>query len=231
MKARYLLFAIAVCTGVVGGWLLIQPVGDNAFEGETVLELRQLLDREQERALALNESLSEYESLLADYQHEQKAHTAAAMEETLEDLEKNAGLTDREGGGLLIRIKPEEHPYETDQHVRVEHLRRLLNDLNRYEAEDVAIGHERITTQSAFREVNQIPHINGNPLPALPLTVYVLTDEPAELKSQMQVAESVQWLENDRANVNMTPAEAVSLPAFSQELRMQHFSANEEGEK
>ncbi|UTW70967.1 DUF881 domain-containing protein [Anaerobacillus sp. HL2] len=47
----------------------------------------------------------------------------------------------------------------------------LINELNIYNAKEIAIGSQRIISTSAIRDVNGVTHVNARRIPNLPLKI------------------------------------------------------------
>src|ERR1700730_17888058 len=71
-----------------------------------IFQLQSDLAKEQKQHIDLNSELTQSEQLLNRYQSSQKENLVETMKETLQQQKVEAGLTQKEGPGDLIVIKP-----------------------------------------------------------------------------------------------------------------------------
>lgn len=191
-----------------------------------VRELRQELVQEQEKRQQLADEIENTESLLSQYRQslEEQQEIDSVIEEQIEALRESAGLTEVSGEGLVITIKSlyENDAYvgSTSQNVSPDFLRSLLNELNIYQAKEIAIGTERIISTSTFYEVNGTTQVNTRRLPPLPIEVKVLSDDVERLHNQMVVSAAVELAEIEGLQLEFEIRDEITLPAFDQTPRV-----------
>lgn len=222
----------AIITTVIGFMLAIQfqttqePV---VRDTRDILELRQALKVEKERQLELNNEIKKYQTLLNQYED---SLVESVMEEAIDRLREDVGLTEVTGPGIILEVKPFFNDSTTRNSyysVSPELLRRLINELNIYNAKEIAIGNQRIITTSAIRDVNGITHINARRIPPLPLKIMVLTDDPEKLHHEMVVSQSVEYFAIENFSLTSTPVNEMTLPAYEQTLRVRYMEQVKEG--
>ncbi|MGO4887869.1 DUF881 domain-containing protein [Anaerobacillus sp. MEB173] len=222
MKDRRVVFAII--TTVIGFMLAIQFQTTNepiVRDTRDILELRKDLTAEKERQQELNNEIKKYETLLSQYED---SLVESVMEEAIDELKNEVGLTEATGPGIIIEVTPifndgTQHYYT----VPPELLRRLINELNIHGAKEIAIGNQRIVTTSAIRDVNGVTHINARRIPPFPLKILVLTDDPERLHNEMIVSQSLEYFAIENLSLSITPVNEITLPAYEQILRVRYM--------
>lgn len=145
------------------------------------------------------------------------------MIEAMADLESRAGLTPVSGEGVIIEIKPMYTDYGfVPQTVPAHLLRFLINELNIYNAKEIAIGNQRIISTSAIRDVNGVTHVNARRIPNLPIQVKVLANDAQKLHHEMIVSQSVEYFAIDNLSLTSTPINFTTVPAFEQSIRVRY---------
>jgi uncharacterized protein YlxW (UPF0749 family) len=169
VKDRMIIFAIV--TTIIGFMVAIQfkttkePV---VRDTRDILQLRQDLRIEKERQQELNQEIEK--QLLLLNQLQEKENIEDVMIQALNDLKNRAGLTPESGEGIILEIKPMYTDFGyVPQTVPPHLLRFLINELNIYQAREIAIGSQRIISTSAIRDVNGVTHVNARRIPNLPL--------------------------------------------------------------
>lgn len=220
---RMMIFAIV--TTIIGFMVAIQfsttsePV---IRDTRDILQLRQELRVEKERQQELNHEIDKQLSLINQLQEEDNIEDV--MIKAVNDLKEQAGLTPISGEGIIIEIKPLYTDYGYIPETVPPHLLRILiNELNIYNAKDIAIGEQRIISTSAIREVNGQTHVNARRIPKLPLKIKVLASDAEKLHHEMIVSESVEYFAIENLSLTSTPINFVVLPAYEQSLRVRYL--------
>lgn len=194
-----------------------------------VRELRRELMAEQERHQQLNSEIEKAQALLAQYEqtlHNREDDISDVLSEQIAALRKEAGLEEEVGPGLLVTIDSLYHEQFFGQARRTppaDVFRFLINELNIYGAESIAVENERIISTSAFRDVNNMTHLNSRRLPPLPIEVKVLSEKAETLQNQMVVSESVEYFEIEGFSVTFEIVEELELPAYDQTPRVRYM--------
>lgn len=194
-----------------------------------VRELRRELMAQQERHQQLNSEIEKAQALLAQYEqtlHNREDDITDVLSEQIAALRKEAGLEETVGPGLIVTIDSLYHEQFFGQARRTppaDVFRFLINELNIYGAESIAVENERIISTSAFRDVNNMTHLNSRRLPPLPIEVKVLSEKAETLQNQMVVSESVEYFEIEGFSVTFELVEELELPAYDQTPRVRYM--------
>ncbi|WNB90483.1 DUF881 domain-containing protein [Bacillus sp. NEB1478] len=234
MKERQWMFATIAL--ILGGMLAIQfETTNNPIIRDTrdLYELRADLEKEKQRQQELNEELERYNDLLENYKGNGKEEKIAAMEEALADLKKQAGLTTVSGQGIVITIEPfNDELIGVDRPVakiEPDMLRRLVNELNRYDAKEISIGDQRVISKTPVREVNGDIYINNEPISSFPIEIKVLAKNSEKLQQKIIASPAVEEFVRENFNVESTPKSKVILPAYEKPVRVKFMKPVKEG--
>lgn len=216
----------AIVTTIIGFMVAIQfkttkePV---VRDTRDILQLQQDLRIEKERQQELNQEIEK--QLLLLKQLDEKEDVEDVMIEALNNLKERAGLTPLSGEGIILEIKPMYTDYGyVPQSVPPHLLRILINELNIYNAKDIAIGNQRIISTSAIRDVNGVTHVNARRLPNLPLKIKVLANDAEKLHHEMIVSQSVEYFAIENLSLTSTPINFTTLPGYDQSIRVRYLS-------
>ncbi|MEB3749465.1 hypothetical protein EP10_000304 [Geobacillus icigianus] len=153
-----------------------------------IWQLRADLTKEQKLEQQLLDELEKYEERLRYYRQKEATGGAEALETTVAELREEAGLTEAKGPGVVLTIAPlAGYVGPVAATVSPELLQRLVNELNKYGAKEIAIGGERLTNGTAIRDVNGITKVGLRPV-GLPTTVKVMADDVDKLYSGLSVS-------------------------------------------
>lgn len=169
----------------------------------SIWELREDLEKEKKQQMLLNDEVGQYELLLNQYEQNSENNRIKAIEEALYNLQVEAGLTPRQGRGVVLTIEPlfdEELLGEEVPILTPELLLRLINQLNIYGTESLEVGDQRMITTSAIREVNGETYVNNRPLGNLPVQIKVIAEDATRLYDQIKGSKVL----DDFANENLT---------------------------
>ncbi|RSL31309.1 DUF881 domain-containing protein [Salibacterium salarium] len=223
-----ILFLLLTAAGGYFGISQMQDVSStNTQESSDMLELRQTLRDEQERRQELYERIRENESLLEEYDTEQKNSTEFAMKQAVDNLEEKAGLTEKDGKGVQITISSS--GTVSDISVRPELLRQLVNELYQFGAEELSIEGERILETTAFRNIGGVTHVNGKRLPGLPIQLNILVEKAEELHNELIVSESMEYFSFENMELAAEIENDIHIPAFDEVRRVRYMEVLEEG--
>jgi uncharacterized protein YlxW (UPF0749 family) len=215
----------AIVTTIIGFMVAIQfkttkePV---VRDTRDILQLRQDLRIEKERQQELNQEIEK--QLLLLNQLQEKEDIEDVMIQALNDLKNRAGLTPESGEGIILEIKPMYTDFGyVPQTVPPHLLRFLINELNIYQARDIAVGSQRIISTSAIRDVNGVTHVNARRIPNLPLKIKVLANDAEKLHHEMIVSQSVEYFAIENLSLTSTPINFTTLPGYDQSLRVRYL--------
>ncbi|WP_162098298.1 DUF881 domain-containing protein [Fictibacillus macauensis] len=200
---------------IVGMMLAIQyNTSNNPITRDTrdIWQVRTSLEKEKQKQQELNAEIKKYEALLDDYSQSKKIKSVQAVERALKDAKKDAGLTSVSGQGIFITIEP----FSSGEAPKVnpENVRKLMNELNRYKAKNVSISGQRIISISPIREVNGQTYVNNEPIASFPITLKVLTDEPAQLKEKILSSQAAEAFVKQDLLIDAREVQKLTLPAY-----------------
>ncbi len=223
VKDRMIIFAIV--TTIIGFMVAIQFKTTNepvVRDTRDILQLRQDLRLEKERQQELNEEIDKQLALLNQFN--QQDDLEDVMIDALNDLKERAGLTSVSGEGIILEIKPLYTDYGFVPETVPPHLLRfLINELNIYNAKEIAIGNERIISTSAIRDVNGVTHVNAKRIATFPLQIKVLANDAQKLHHEMVVSQSVEYFAIENLSLKSTPVNFITLPEYDQALRVRYL--------
>jgi uncharacterized protein YlxW (UPF0749 family) len=190
-------------------------------------ELRSDLKREQEIQSQIIHEIRKYENTIQEYTKEQKKSKEAALRDTLEELKKDAGLTEVSGPGIRMTVKPlfgEDILGEVQENISAELLRRFVNELNSYDSEEISIAGQRIVNNTVIREINGRTKVNNAWIPNANFEIVVITDDPTKLYNRLQVSRAMDEfaIENLLLEVS-TPINHVTVPAYDEAIRVKYM--------
>lgn len=124
----------------------------------------------------VDETIHTYESLGNE-------NTGQALMNTLDKLYEQAGMTDTEGPGVIIEIRPSAESIALGSpimDISPDLLTRFVNELNRSDWKSLEIDGTRFTTLSSIRDINGITAVHGTNISKPPIQIKVITETYAE---------------------------------------------------
>lgn len=164
----------------------------NPAERETrdIWEIRQELASEQKRHSELLSHISELSEVVEKYEDTEFTNPEQIIQETVDQLQRQAGVLPMTGAGLTLMIEPSrellQFGYEI-QPISPQLLIRLLNDLYRHGAKAVEIDGQRVTMHSAIRDINGKTTINSMPIDETNIEIKVITANGADAEKLSNV--------------------------------------------
>lgn len=202
-----------------------------------VWQLREALLKEKELQSNLLSEIRSNEEKLSAYESKRKQSKEQALRDTLQELKIEAGLTEIAGPGITLQIEPVIEDIKlgapVTKVVSPELLKRLLNELNMFEAKYVAIDGQRIINTTVIRDINQETKIDGHTIKSLPVEVKVGVDDISsaeKLSNRMKVSKAIEefFIENLRLSVS-APKPNISVPAYNNPMRIRYLEPIKEG--
>lgn len=193
-------------------------------------QLREDLLKEKELQSKLIREIRSNEEKLAMYVTERKQSKEQVLQETLDELKREAGLTPITGPGIILSVEPVYEGIVLGQpvsDVSPELLQRLLNELNMNEAKYVSIDGNRIINTTVIRDINNETKIDGHSISGVPFEVRVVAEDMTtaeKLYNRMKVSKSVEefFVDNLRVNVSR-PNQSVTVPAYQDPIRIRYM--------
>ena len=222
-------FVFTLCTFVLGFMLAVQfhttmqPVERDTRD---IWELREDLEKEQKRQIELNEEIRRYKMLLNQYRQNSDQKTIAVMEEAFHDLQEEAGLTAKTGEGIILSVEPLFSDELLGQEVPAltpELLLRLVNQLNSYQVEALAIADQRMVATSAIREVNGQTYVNNRPLPELPIQIKLMASNTKKVFNQINASPIIDEFAKENLSLIPEMAKQLQIPAYERHLTVKYM--------
>ena len=118
--------------------------------------------------------------------------------------------------------------------VSPELLKRLLNELNMYNAKYISIDGQRIINTTVIRDINNETKIDGHSLTNLPIEIKVAVDNSAtaeKLYNRMKASKATEefFIEDLRLVVNEVSPN-ITVPAYENPIRIRHLELVKEAE-
>lgn len=232
--------SFTLIAAVVGFMIAIQfQTVKKPVERDTrdVWQLREALLKEKELQSNLLSEIRSNEEKLSAYESKRKQSKEQTLRDTLDELKMEAGLTEVTGPGITLMIEPvvEEIKlgYPVTKVVSPELLKRLVNELNMYEAKYVAIDGQRIINTTVIRDINRETKIDGHSIRSLPIEVKVGVDSintAEKLSNRMKVSKSRDEFFTESLRLNVSEANPnVSIPAYDNPIRIKYMEPIKEG--
>jgi uncharacterized protein YlxW (UPF0749 family) len=233
---------IAIST-VIGFMIAIQfQTVKEPVERDTrdLWQLRDALLQEKELQSDLVSEIRSNEEKLLAYESTQKQSKEQALSDTIVELKNEAGLTEVQAPGLTLKIQPILEEIQlgipVSKDVSPELLKRLLNELNMYDAKYVSVDGQRIINTTVIRDINNETKIDGHAISSLPIEVKVGVDnfEIAEkLYNRIKASKATEEFFTENLKLVISePTPEVTIPAYDNPIRIRYLEslkANEGG--
>ncbi|WP_349410417.1 DUF881 domain-containing protein [Pseudalkalibacillus sp. SCS-8] len=192
-----------------------------------IWELRQDLEYQKKLQQELYNEIAKYEQLIDEYSKENAESQVKALEKTLEELKKDAGLTKVSGHGIILTIEPllndENLAGNEVPRLQPELLRRLLNEVNTYGADEIAIDGKRIINTSPIREVNGKTYVNDEPLSPFPIEIKILSKDSNRLHTEMVTSQSGEEFARENLLLTSELVDNVTVPPYQDQIRVKYM--------
>ncbi|MCM3568813.1 DUF881 domain-containing protein [Neobacillus mesonae] len=202
-----------------------------------IWQLREALLKEKEIQSNLITQIRSAEEKLAAYESKREQSKEQALRSTLNELKSEAGLTEITGPGLTITIEPVMEDIKLGSPITTvvspDLLKRLLNELNMYEAKYVSIDNQRIINTTVIRDINMETKIDGHTIKKLPIEVNVVVNDQStaeKLYNRMKVSRARDefFIESLRLTIGK-PKLDVTVPAYENSIRIKSIEPVKEG--
>jgi uncharacterized protein YlxW (UPF0749 family) len=143
-----------------------------------VWAIRQELAAEKKIHSELLSDLRELDKTIDTYQASKKENAGEALLDTVDKLYEQAGMTDMEGPGLVIQIRPSSESVAFGlpiEGISPDLLTRFLNEINRVKGNSIEIDGKRFTKLSSIRDINGKTTVDGLNVSAPPISVKIIT--------------------------------------------------------
>jgi uncharacterized protein YlxW (UPF0749 family) len=195
-------------------------------------QLREDLMKEKELQSKLLLEIRSNEEKIAKYETERQLSKEEILRETLDELKIEAGLTKVTGPGITLSIAPAFNLIGDGDNVpsvSPDMLKRLLNELNMYGAQDISVDGERVINTTVVRDINRVTKINGHSLNRFPLEIKVIAanaQAAEKLYNRMKVSTVAEdfFIDNLEVTVNR-PENKLVIPAYQDTIRIRYLES------
>ncbi|RHW36563.1 DUF881 domain-containing protein [Neobacillus notoginsengisoli] len=206
-----------------------------------IWQLRQDLLKEKKLQSDLLTEIRSTEEKLAGYESKRTHRKETVLKDTLEELKTEAGLSEITAPGIILTIEPVFEEFMLGEpagsSISPDLLKRLLNELNMYEAKVISVDGQRVINSTVIREVSAETRIDGHRLVSLPIEVKVAAEsmmEAEKLSNRMKASQSAEefFIENLKLTVS-DPMPEITFEAYSNKIRtnnMKPANADEGGD-
>lgn len=196
-------------------------------------ELKADLLKQQQQQEQLLKEINTLEGQLSRYQTERASSKERALKDTLEELKEEAGLTEVTGAGLELTISalPEELVMDLGvQQISPDMLKRLINELNRYDAEQISVNEERVVNTTVIREINGITKIDGVSLNFFPIQIKVIAADPEKLRDRLKVSQVNEEFFMESLFLSISePESSITIPAYRNAIQVNNMQPVTQG--
>jgi len=145
--------------------------------------IRQELAEEKKLHSELLTEIRDLDKTIASYRSLSESSTGQALKETVDNLQRKAGITDIAGPGFTIEVKPsaESVAYGIPiTSISSDLLTRFVNEVNRFKGIHMEIDGKRYTMMSSIRVINGATSVNGLNVSTPPFTIKIISPTMSE---------------------------------------------------
>nr|WP_210470472.1 DUF881 domain-containing protein [Sporosarcina sp. 6E9] len=148
-----------------------------------VWAIRQELAAEKKIHSELLSDLRELDKTIDTYEASKEENAGKVLLETVDNLYEQAGMTDIEGPGLVIQIRPSMESVAFGlpiEGISPDLLTRFINEINRIKGNSIEIDGKRFTTLSSIRDINGKTTVDGLNVSVPPINLKIITQTFAD---------------------------------------------------
>ncbi|AZB44834.1 DUF881 domain-containing protein [Bacillus sp. FJAT-42376] len=189
-----------------------------------IWEIRSELKQEQKQQSELLKEITKYDQLVNTYESNEETAREDALEKTRDELKVQAGLTEVKGDGLVLHLEPlftKEIIGESTISVSPDLLRKLINELNTYDAEHISVNGHRVVSTTVIRDINGVTKMDGYPLDSLPIEIKVIAENANKLSDRVKASGTHDLFAVD--NIKLTdeePRKNIVIPGSDKKIRI-----------
>lgn len=196
-----------------------------------IWQLREALLKEKGLQTNLLKEIRSNDEKLDSYESKKKQSKEETLKNTLQELKVEAGMTEVTGPGIILKIEPVMENIKLGEPIikiiSPDLLKRLINELNMYEAKVISIDGQRVINTTVIRDINSDTKIDGHTIKSLPIEVKVIaeTRQKAEkLYNRMQGSKSTEefFIDNLRLTIS-PPSENITIPAYDNPIHIRYM--------
>lgn len=195
-----------------------------------IWQLREALIKEKELQSDLMDEIRSVDDILYSYETDQNNSKIDALKQQKEQLKARIGLNEKIGDGIIITIEKLYNDsfggYSYDS-IPPLLLSRLINELNKFKVEAIAVADERIISITPIRDVNGQTYVNNSPLPPLPIEIKVIAKDAKKLHNRMVISQINDEFAIENLQITSKFSENIFLPAYDEPIRIRDMEAVE----
>jgi uncharacterized protein YlxW (UPF0749 family) len=227
-------FSFVIITFIIGFMIAVQfQTVQKPIERDTrdIWQLREALLKEKELETNLLKEIRSNDEKIDSYESKKKQSKEQTLKNTLQELKAEAGMTEVNGPGIILKIEPIMENIRLGEPVTKvispDLLKRLLNELNMYEAKYVSIDDQRVINTTVIRDINSDTKIDGHTIKSLPIEVKVIAEskqKAEKLYNRMQGSKSTEefFIDNLKLTI-LPPSENITIPAYDNPIHIRYM--------
>lgn len=179
---RNVVIRITIISFVVGFMIAVQYNTVKKTESRDtrdIWEIRHELAEEKRLHSELLNEIASLKKIKAEYEDEDSEEQGKALQSTVDDLRKRAGLTKVTGPGVHLNIQPAEElilsGYKVEP-IPPDLLIRLVNEIYRYNGLYIEIDGQRVVHTTAIRDINGRTTVNSVPISNSNVDILIITE-------------------------------------------------------
>lgn len=237
-KTVYIRFTIVLL--IIGFMLAIQyntVQNPETRDTRDIWAIRQELSKETETHSELLSEIYVLDQTILKYGNMVSESAELALQDTVEQLKKDIGLVEHSGPGIIIKVQPSLESVALGQPVEgisPDLLIRLINEINRFKANDIEVDGKRIIYSSPIRDVNGKTTVNNIPVRNAPFTIKIGTstfEDAQKMYNQLEASTIGDdfYIDNLRLMIGK-PEQNITISSYDQALNNQFLKEVPEGE-
>jgi uncharacterized protein YlxW (UPF0749 family) len=226
--------SFVIITFIIGFMIAVQfQTVQKPIERDTrdIWQLREALLKEKELETNLLKEIRSNDEKIDSYDSKKKQSKEQTLKNTLQELKAEAGMTEVNGPGIILKIEPVMENIRLGEPVTKvispDLLKRLLNELNMYEAKYVSIDDQRVINTTVIRDINSDTKIDGHTIKSLPIEVKVIPEskqKAEKLYNRMQGSKSTEEFFIDNLKLTISPpSENITIPAYDNPIHIRYM--------
>ncbi|MED3660318.1 DUF881 domain-containing protein [Ureibacillus sp. FSL K6-8385] len=179
---RNVVIRITIISFVVGFMIAVQyntVKKPESRDTRDIWEIRHELAEEKRLHSELLNEIASLKKIKAEYEDEDSEEQGKALQSTVDDLRKRAGLTKVTGPGVHLNIQPAEElilsGYKVEP-IPPDLLIRLVNEIYRYNGLYIEIDGQRVVHTTAIRDINGRTTVNSVPISNSNVDILIITE-------------------------------------------------------
>ena len=188
----------------------IQNMNEDELKKE-ILNWKNKYEDSQKKLDDINKKIKEYDENISNGEN-----NSSLLESEYQDVIKNAGLTDVQGNGIIIKLQDND-----EQRISSNHLVELVNELKYAGAEAISINDNRVINFTDIVDVNYVIMINGIKISS-PYEVKAIGNI-TYLSSTLNAKDGyITTYKNTDLDIEFEEKKSVFIPRYNKELKLKY---------